>query len=176
VTVRLEALGGREQQDFLLDLLNTTPVADGAIQDRLAEPSFARTWQKAHGGSGSTEELRHLVEARDVLQAVIGGRRPATALDPLLAEVDCRPQATSDGIRWELHAPAERRLAAQNIAVWGALVQAMPGRLRACANTECHLFLIDRSNANSARWCSMTRCGNRMKARSHYQRTRNPAE
>jgi len=34
------------------------------------------------------------------------------------------------------------------------------------------LFLIDRSKANAARWCSMAVCGNRMKARRHYHRSR----
>ncbi|MEU1163642.1 CGNR zinc finger domain-containing protein [Streptomyces sp. NPDC005921] len=48
----------------------------------------------------------------------------------------------------------------------------MPGRLRPCANPECRLFLLDRSKGNSARWCSMAVCGNRMKARRHYRRTR----
>jgi predicted RNA-binding Zn ribbon-like protein len=46
------------------------------------------------------------------------------------------------------------------------------GRLRPCANDECRLFLIDRSKANAVRWCSMALCGNRMKARRHYQRGR----
>jgi predicted RNA-binding Zn ribbon-like protein len=36
--------------------------------------------------------------------------------------------------------------------------------------------LIDHSKATSARWCSMAVCGNRMKARRHYQRTRNDAD
>jgi predicted RNA-binding Zn ribbon-like protein len=37
------------------------------------------------------------------------------------------------------------------------------------------LFLIDRSKPNSARWCSMAICGNRLKARRHYQRSRQAA-
>ncbi len=55
---------------------------------------------------------------------------------------------------------------------WDGLRLTSPGRLRPCANTECHLFLIDRSKPNSARWCSMAMCGNRMKARRHYRRVR----
>ncbi|NJC55654.1 CGNR zinc finger domain-containing protein [Brevibacterium marinum] len=47
-----------------------------------------------------------------------------------------------------------------------------PGRLRACANTECNLFLIDHSRPGTAKWCSMFTCGNRMKVRAHAQRTR----
>jgi predicted RNA-binding Zn ribbon-like protein len=37
---------------------------------------------------------------------------------------------------------------------------------------ECALFLIDPSKPNTARWCSMVVCGNRMKARRHYERIR----
>ncbi|GGJ34413.1 hypothetical protein GCM10010121_052110 [Streptomyces brasiliensis] len=48
----------------------------------------------------------------------------------------------------------------------------VPGRLRACANPECRRFLLDRSRTNKGRWCSMAVCGNRMKARRHYERTR----
>ncbi|MGO4300955.1 CGNR zinc finger domain-containing protein [Leifsonia sp. RAF41] len=39
-----------------------------------------------------------------------------------------------------------------------------------CANPDCSKFLIDHSRPNSARWCSMAECGNRMKARRHYAR------
>ncbi|MGW0949619.1 CGNR zinc finger domain-containing protein [Streptomyces sp. NPDC002623] len=56
--------------------------------------------------------------------------------------------------------------------LFDAVQEAMPGRLRPCANPDCRLYVLDRSKANSARWCSMAVCGNRMKARLHYQRTR----
>ncbi|GAA2698041.1 CGNR zinc finger domain-containing protein [Actinoplanes palleronii] len=42
-------------------------------------------------------------------------------------------------------------------------------------NPECRLFLIDHSKPNSARWCSMAVCGNRVKARRHYDRVRQSA-
>lgn len=48
----------------------------------------------------------------------------------------------------------------------------MPGRLRPCASEKCSLFLLDRSRANRARWWSMAVCGNREKARRHYERNR----
>jgi predicted RNA-binding Zn ribbon-like protein len=57
------------------------------------------------------------------------------------------------------------------VLAWGELQSAMPGRLRPCANGECHLFLLDRSRGGTGRWCSMAECGNRMKARRHYGRT-----
>nr|WTB28980.1 CGNR zinc finger domain-containing protein [Streptomyces sp. NBC_00830] len=165
----------REQQDALLELLNTTPVVNGVVQDQLADPEAAEAWQRAHGGSGTADEHRHLLQARDALQEVVRGGRPATSLAPVLEGVTSRPQVSSDGVSWELDARKERRTAVQAVMTWSALQKAMPGRLRPCANPECRRFLLDRSKTNRARWCSMAVCGNRMKARRHYQRTRNGA-
>jgi hypothetical protein len=58
----------------------------------------------------------------------------------------------------------------------GELRRSARGRLRACANLDCTLFLLDRSHADRARWCSMAICGNRMKARRHHRRTRATGE
>ncbi|MFF4547727.1 CGNR zinc finger domain-containing protein [Streptomyces sp. NPDC001435] len=166
---------GREPQDALLELLNSTPVVDGAVLDQLADPEAARSWQRTHGGDGSAEERRHLLHARDALQGVVRGSRPATSLAPLLGDVVSRPRVGPDGVAWELDAPAERRLAVEAVMAWSALQETMPGRLRPCANAECRRFLLDRSKPNKARWCSMAVCGNRMKARRHYRRTRDAA-
>ncbi|MER5686790.1 CGNR zinc finger domain-containing protein [Streptomyces sp. NPDC002205] len=165
----------REQQDALLELLNTTPVVNGVVQDQLADPEAAEAWQRAHGGSGSADEHRHLLQARDALQEVVRGSRPATSLAPVLEGVTSRPLVSSAGVSWDLDARKERRMAVQAIMTWSALQKAMPGRLRPCANPECRRFLLDRSKANKACWCSMAVCGNRMKARRHYQRIRNGA-
>ncbi|WP_377266971.1 CGNR zinc finger domain-containing protein [Peterkaempfera sp. SMS 1(5)a] len=158
------------QEDTLLELLNTAPMVRDAVQDELADPQTARPWQQAHGGSGSEEERRHLIAARDALQEVIRGRREPASLTALLEGVSSRPTVGGDGIAWELDAPAERRAAVDAVLTWAALRQAKPGRLRPCANPDCRLFLVDRSKSNKARWCSMAVCGNRMKARRHYER------
>ncbi|MFF4836224.1 CGNR zinc finger domain-containing protein [Streptomyces sp. NPDC001315] len=165
----------RAQQDALLELLNTTPVVHGVVQDQLADPEAAESWQRAHGGSGTPAERRHLLQARDGLQEVVRGSLPATSLTPLLRGVTSRPHLSPSGVSWELDAPAERRMAVEAVLAWSALQETMPGRLRACANPECRRFLLDRSKTNKGRWCSMAVCGNRMKARRHYQRTRDAA-
>ncbi|MEU3345070.1 CGNR zinc finger domain-containing protein [Streptomyces sp. NPDC006700] len=162
----------RERQDALLELLNSTPVVSGVVRDELADPEAARSWQRAHGGNGTEEELRGLVQARDALQDVVRGARSATTLAPLLKSVTSRPDVSPEGVSWELDTPPERRMAVEAVLAWSAVQQTMPGRLRPCANPECRRFLIDRSKTNKARWCSMAVCGNRMKARRHYQRTR----
>jgi len=42
--------------------------------------------------------------------------------------------------------------------------------LRRCAAAECDWLFMDTSKNHSRRWCSMKDCGNRAKARAHYQR------
>jgi predicted RNA-binding Zn ribbon-like protein len=46
------------------------------------------------------------------------------------------------------------------------------GRVRECANADCTWLFVDESRNRSRRWCDMAACGNRMKARRHYRRTR----
>ena len=168
-------MGDRAQQDALLELLNTTPVVNGVDEDHLADPQAAARWQKAHGGRGTAAERKHLVETRDALQAVARGQQPLTSLAPLFAGVAARPCFSPEGVTWQVEAPEERRLAVGQLATWSGLQETMPGRLRPCANPECRRFLLDRSKADGARWCSMAVCGNRMKARRHYERTRDAA-
>jgi len=46
------------------------------------------------------------------------------------------------------------------------------GRVRECGAADCTWLFVDESRNRSRRWCDMTACGNRMKARRHYQRTK----
>ncbi|WP_042421042.1 CGNR zinc finger domain-containing protein [Streptacidiphilus anmyonensis] len=162
----------RERQDTLLELLNTTPLdGSGRPTDLLAEPQAAKVWQRAHGGTGTAAERRHLVQARDALQAVVRGTAPVTALSPLLDGVTSHPKVSPEGIAWEMDVPRGRELAVRALVTWSSVQETMPGRLRPCANPECRRFLLDRSKPNKARWCSMAVCGNRMKVRRHYERS-----
>src|SRR5262249_51565507 len=43
-------------------------------------------------------------------------------------------------------------------------------RLRVCEDENCGWFFLDRSRNLPRRWCSMEDCGNRAKARRHYER------
>jgi predicted RNA-binding Zn ribbon-like protein len=42
--------------------------------------------------------------------------------------------------------------------------------VRACASETCQWFFLDTSKNHGRRWCDMTRCGNRAKARAFYER------
>jgi predicted RNA-binding Zn ribbon-like protein len=164
-----------EDEVLLLDLLNSTPVADGLPLDLLAADQEAAAWARAHGGSGSAREVAHLREIRDWLQAVVRGTEGVDALAQQLADVRLRPEVTQHGVSWHLDVADDRRLGSRAVLAWGRIQEHMPGRLRPCANDECRLFLLDRSRPNTARWCSMKACGNRLKARRHYQRAQGKA-
>jgi hypothetical protein len=165
-------LAPREDEVLLLELLNTTPVVDGVPQDLLGGGDEAVAWVRARGGAGSAAELARLRQVRDRLQGVARGVEPATVVAPFLAGVRLRPEIGDAGLVWRLDAAVAERLPARVLVAWGQVQERMPGRLRACANEECRLFLLDRSKPNTARWCSMKACGNRLKARRHYGRAR----
>jgi predicted RNA-binding Zn ribbon-like protein len=163
---------GPGDEALLLDLLNTTPVIDGVPHDELDDPPTARAWLSSHDIVLANGQLRELIDVRTALQAVVRGDRTPQALQPFLKGVALSPTVTDGGIAWTMSTRETSQAAARVVLAWDALRISSPGRLRPCANSECQMFLIDRSKPNTARWCSMAICGNRMKARRYYQRTK----
>lgn len=166
----------REDENLLLELLNTTPVTDGERVDELSDTRESANWAVAHGGTGAAGEVKALRRVRDAIQNVINGTSPAQTLATHLEKITLRPRLHDGAVSWELRVPVDATLAARALLAWTAINDRAPDRLRPCANPECCSFLIDRSNANKAQWCSMAVCGNRMKVRRHYRRTRTSGE
>ena len=167
---------GMADEGLLLALLNTTPTIAGTVTDRLARPEEAHAWLEEHTGEEHPDEDLALLRAtRDTLQALVHGKQDPAALAPALKDVSYQAVLGKSGVSWTLATPRDHAVAARAVLAWDALERTAPGRLRPCENTEeCSLYLIDHSKSNSARWCSMSGCGNRMKARRHYQRRKNP--
>lgn len=160
-------------EELLLAVLNSAPVVDGRPSDAIDDASgreFARRW----GGVGTERELTRLRGARDALQAVVRSDAPGAVqeLASLVGEAVRTPRVTSEGVVWELSVHEEDRLPVEAVLAWSNVNARFPGRLRACANDECNLFLLDHSRPGTAKWCSMATCGNRMKARAHANRSR----
>ncbi|MEJ7651770.1 MAG: CGNR zinc finger domain-containing protein [Nakamurella sp.] len=160
-------------EDLLLALLNSTPVVDGSQRDMLTGRD-AGTWLREYGDADSSVEQTR--RARALLQDVVRGTVGAASLTPMLAGVRSVPQIDAETLAWTIRTPPGKKVAVRAILAWAELQRLHPGRLRACANDDCALFLIDHSKPNRARWCSMAVCGNRMKARRHYARTRSAGE
>jgi predicted RNA-binding Zn ribbon-like protein len=161
-----------EDEDLLVALLNSAPVVAGGIVDDLRDGRWdgtARRW----GGTGSADEQEFLRRVRDALHAIVRGQAdPVGTLEPLLEGSTMHPVVTPTGIRWTLDAPMHQKLGMRAVAAWSEVGGRLSGRLRACANTECNLFLIDHSRPGTARWCSMATCGNRAKVRAHARQRR----
>lgn len=159
-----------DDDELLLAVLNTTPV-QGVRQDHLqGTPGLA--WLAAHGGVSSTRERDSLIETRDLLQRAVRGEPDGQALARFLEGVAVVPVLAGRALAWDLRLPNGRELAARVVLAWAKMEAERPHRLKACANPQCERFLLDRSRSNQARWCSMATCGNRAKARRHYERTR----
>jgi predicted RNA-binding Zn ribbon-like protein len=52
------------------------------------------------------------------------------------------------------------------------LLETAPDRVKHCQNPDCALWFFDTTRNGTRRWCSMAVCGNRMKARRHYDRVK----
>jgi predicted RNA-binding Zn ribbon-like protein len=160
-------------EELLLAVLNSAPVVDGRPTDDL-EGDRGRELALSWGGVGSVDEAAQLRRARAALQAVTRGAGPE-AIDELARVVEGAvrtPRVTYKGVVWDLVTADDDRLATAAVLAWSRVAELFPGRVRACANDECNLFLIDHSRPGTAKWCSMATCGNRMKARSHASRAR----
>jgi len=162
-------------QELLLALLNTTPTVSGDRQDDLADHSSAVVWLAANveDPPGATD-LVQLREVRAGLQSVVSGAEAPAVLADVLEQARLAPALSGNSVSWTIQAPAQALVAARVLLAWDWMRENMPGRLRPCANPECSRFFVDRSRNNQARWCSMATCGNRMKARRHYARSKRP--
>lgn len=77
-----------------------------------------------------------------------------------------------DGPRFDapVGSAADGALGALLGTVAAAMVQQQWPQLKACLGRDCGWVFYDRSRNQSARWCAMTVCGDREKARAHYRR------
>jgi predicted RNA-binding Zn ribbon-like protein len=73
--------------------------------------------------------------------------------------------------RWDEKNPLERVLWPAAQAAADLLTSPELRILRFCEAPDCEWLFLDHSRNRSRRWCDMTSCGNRQKARRHYQRT-----
>ena len=116
-----------------------------------------------------------------ILSAISQGRPPQAAdLATFNAELSgalaqSRIIATAEGFAWDW-AGAEDAL---DRMLWpvvhdaaGLLTSEELDRVGECADNRCGWLYLDMSRNRSRRWCAMEDCGNRAKARRHYERKR----
>lgn len=74
--------------------------------------------------------------------------------------------------KWDPRNSAGRILWPMALAAAELLTSDALQTVRVCEAPDCGWLFLDRSRNRSRRWCDMTSCGNREKARRHYRRRR----
>lgn len=162
-----------------------------AVQSDIISPKQAqeiRHYSERHGSEGK-RLFRSVILFRESLYrafaAIAKGSAPAT---PDLRAINQAAisalrhrelKRVNGGYRWEwkngVHSGAhslERILWPIAQAAADLLTSGDLKLVRWCEAADCEWLFLDRSRNRSRRWCDMTSCGNRAKARRHYQRAR----
>jgi predicted RNA-binding Zn ribbon-like protein len=161
-------------EPLALDLINTAWPDGEGLCDVLANRSGHKQWLRENDLPGpSTPAARQaLLQARDTIRAALQRPGPAAlaALDGILERGSLRIRATKPGAREELEIEREWRVPWLAVRSLLRLLDEHPTRVRNCANPDCPFWFLDTTRSGTRRWCSMTVCGNRLKARRHYRR------
>jgi predicted RNA-binding Zn ribbon-like protein len=116
-----------------------------------------------------------------VFAALAAGEPPGAndyaLLSNAVAEAPPRQELAraADGFAWRVEPRGLTAPALLAPVLWSAadlLVGAEHRRIRQCANEKCLWLFIDESKSGTRRWCDMSSCGNRAKARRHYARSK----
>ena len=177
-------LGGRPALDFV----NTLRERWQRRVECLVTPDDLSRWLSTAGlvsgrPTATLDDLaaaRRLREAIDMLvgAAVEGRPSPRTEvaeIDEWLAREGVRTRlVTTRGGPRLVEAPAgnpiEAALATIAFDAARMLGTDERSRIRVCASPSCSARFYDRSPPGRRRWCSMSECGNRAKARRHRER------
>ncbi|MGB3562801.1 MAG: ABATE domain-containing protein [Thermoanaerobaculia bacterium] len=153
-------------------------LIDSALVRRL-ERRAARHKDEAVQVFDEAIALRECVHR--IFSALAAGSRPAvrdlTALNRALSRVFPYRAVVEgeDGFEWRWSGPPgalDRMLWPVLQSAAELLTSAEIHHVRECNSDRCTWLFVDRSRTHRRRWCDMKTCGNRAKARRHYQRTR----
>ena len=129
--------------------------------------------------------LRHAIEVREAMFRIFFALSAETlpqesdlgTLNEALSEAmaQARIVRSQNGFSWDWAGKKDAlarplwpvvRLAAE------LLTSVELNKVRICAAEDCSWLFLDTSKNHSRRWCDMNTCGNRAKARKHYERKR----
>jgi predicted RNA-binding Zn ribbon-like protein len=154
----------------------------GILTDRQAQRLLREAARRPEDATTVLERAIALREAiYRIFSAISPGRSPQAAdLAAFNAELagalaQSRIVSTAEGFAWDW-ADAEDAL---DQMLWpvvhdaaGLLTSEEMDRVGKCADDRCGWLYLDMSRNRSRRWCAMEDCGNRAKARRHYERKR----
>ena len=155
-----------------------------ARQSNLISSQEAESIRRAaqSDGRATAQAICKAIEFREGLYRVftlLAKEKPATAEDVSLIRRSALEALrhryiarTSRGYQWQWEKASTLERLLWPIAESAAelLVSSDRSRVRECEAPDCAWLFLDTSRNHSRRWCDMKVCGNREKARRHYQR------
>jgi predicted RNA-binding Zn ribbon-like protein len=166
-----------------LDLVNTLRSRYAEGVEHLTGPDALAEWLTLAGFTtgpvrvtgGNVLAAKALREAVDrVLLAEVPARMDVDLVNNAAAAAPAPPPrlAVVDGVlRREVPPPKDPVAAAFAVLAADAIdLATSDASVRVCAADDCGLRFSDASPRRNRQWCSMSRCGNRAKARAHYAR------
>lgn len=161
----VSAIGGR----LALDFTNTADWSTGnaVTHEKIQTPADLDVWMRALGVAdfappASVAEVHSL---RAAIRSALLDSLKSSGLQAL----PTFPMATA----WNGSTPLAQVLAASAVSILADSRER--ARLRICEGADCGWLFIDESRAGRRRWCSMADCGNRAKAKRHYQKKKDKA-
>jgi predicted RNA-binding Zn ribbon-like protein len=157
-----------------LDFVATLGSRGDLNIERLQAPADLRRWTESAGfgdvGTTSRRQLQRALELREAIYAVLTCPEDSLPTTPLhvlnraaaVSSIALRlePDRTTRFVRPAV--PAVMSLLARETIELAS--GSLSDRIRRCAGAHCTILFIDESRPGTRRWCSMDRCGNRLKA------------
>ncbi|GAB2465211.1 CGNR zinc finger domain-containing protein [Conyzicola lurida] len=163
-----------------LDFAYTGAMGDNPAWEILHTPDDLAAWLEGRFPGVHTEASERDLSDGVALRAVIArsafaasrGEGPAAAdvdVINLFAATPDIPPTLAGGTRQagRANARAGQALSAMAREAVELFAPERQERIRECAADDCGLVFYDESRSNNRRWCSMKRCGNRAKVRTH---------
>jgi predicted RNA-binding Zn ribbon-like protein len=151
-----------------------------------ATPRSLRDWLLARDLIGvdarvAAAELERALAIREGLRTLAGSDAGSDAADEVLQRLNRAACGAAAEIRFGIDGP--RHVLEDRAGVPAALglvlaiaaramIDGSWSRLKVCPGEDCDWAFYDNSRNQTGRWCSMSVCGGRAKARAHYQRRR----
>jgi predicted RNA-binding Zn ribbon-like protein len=146
-------------------------------------PAAYAAWLRARGllANGATvgaADLARALRVRDALRKLArsdsddDSEIAAVALSEAGADAAVGVRFTPDGPAFTADGSADSALGLVLAHVAHAMIDGSWARLKICPGRDCGWAFYDHSRNGSSRWCSMSICGGREKARAHYRRIR----
>jgi predicted RNA-binding Zn ribbon-like protein len=188
--------------DVSMDLVNTASARSGPeLKDRLTTYDDLVTWaERVHvAGPRRAERLRRAAAADPTAAEAVLGRakelreviyRVFTTDTPDPPDLDALGRAAADAaaarrlrsstdgyvFAWPDDDALEQLLWPVALSAAELLTSEDRVRVKECASESCNWLFLDQSRNRSRRWCDMSDCGNRAKARRYLARKRKASD